>query len=254
MENKKKNKKIILLFFILTKVLISLSLTVILPVIVFFLFISIKPQEISVINEYIKAEAIKNNYIDDFSFDSGKLFLDKYFNIGYKVQNLKINISKDKLVILPDISIKVNIFDIIRNNRYINEIELNKLYYEFEKNNNNTEIETEKDYLQTVKNIINYIYKNNVAINLITINNSKILLEKNVIFVNKTIFNLREYSAKQKKMAIKMDIKTSEKGNNFIINSNCNINSDEKIDCVFDINNLSSQDFVDISKTYDIFP
>ena len=91
MENKKKNKKIILLFFILTKVLISLSLTVILPVIVFFLFISIKPQEISVINEYIKAKAIKNNYIDDFSFDSGKLFLDKYFNIGYKVQNLKIN-------------------------------------------------------------------------------------------------------------------------------------------------------------------
>ena len=103
MENKKKNKKIILLFFILTKVLISLSLTVILPIIVFFLFISIKPQEISAINEYIKAEAIKNNYIDDFSFDSGKLFLDKHFNIGYKVQNLKINISKDKLVILPDI-------------------------------------------------------------------------------------------------------------------------------------------------------
>ena len=253
MENKKENKKIILLFFILTKVLISLSLTVILPIIVFFLFISIKPQEISVINEYIKAEAIKNNYIDDFSFDSGKLFLDKYFNIGYKVQNLKINISKDKLVILPDISIKVNIFDIIRNNRYINEIELNKLYYEFEKGDNNTEIETEKDYLQTVKNVINYIYNNNVAINLITVNNSKILLEKNIIFVNKTIFNLREYSAKQKKMAIKMNIKTSEKGNNFIINSNCNINSDEKIDCVFDINNLSSQDFVDISKTYDIF-
>lgn len=253
MENKKKNKKIILLFFILTKVLISLSLTVILPIIVFFLFISIKPQEISAINEYIKTEAVKNNYIDDFSFDSGKLFLDKHFNIGYKVQNLKINISKDKLVILPDISIKVNIFDIIRNNRYINEIELNKLYYEFEKSDNNTEIETEKDYLQTVKNIINYIYKNNVAINLITVNNSKILLEKNIIFVNKTIFNLREYSAKQKKMAIKMDIKTSEKGNNFIINSNCNINEDEKIDCVFDINNLSSQDFVDISKTYDIF-
>ena len=83
MENKKKNKKIILLFFILTKVLISLSLTVILPVIVFFLFISIKPQEISAINEYIKAEYSIG--LSEFSRDK-----DVRYNSGaysYKIQS-----------------------------------------------------------------------------------------------------------------------------------------------------------------------
>lgn len=253
MENKKKNKKIILLFFILTKVLLSLSLTVILPIVVFFLFISIKPQEISVINEYIKTEIKKNEHIEDFSFASGEIFLDKHFNIGYKIKNLKIGINNNKLLILPDISIKINIFDIIRNNRYINEIELNKLYYEFEKDNHSIQTKKEKNYLEIIRNVITYVYKNNVAINLITINNSKILLEKNPFFINKTIFNLKEYSAKQKKLSIKTEIKTSEKGNNFIVDSKCKINNDENVYCTFDISNLSSQDFVDISKTYNIF-
>ena len=174
MEKKPKNKKVVLLFFVLTKLLISLSLTVILPIIVFFLFISIKPREVVVINEYIKTQINKISYIKNFSFNTAKIFLDKNLNIGYKVNNLHININNN-IIILPDIAIKINIFNIITKKKYINTIELNNFYHKF-KHDNKNEIKIKNNYLATIKNIITYIYDNNIPINSIIVNNSRILL------------------------------------------------------------------------------
>lgn len=250
---KREEKKFFSLFFVILKIVFSLFLTIVLPIIVFIIFIFLKPREIEKLNDFILTELHKIDAIEQVSFKNGKIFIDEYFDFVYTADDLNLKTKDNYSLNLPKISLKISLINFFINKKIINQIELNNLYFKYDNIDNFKEIVDNNTTLLGVKKVINYIYKKNIPIKSFSLNDSIIDVSNKKFYINKVDLNLNKYYIVKKELDINAEIGILKKENKVILKNNCTIGFDENINCQFNILDLSSNDLKELSEEYNLF-
>lgn len=255
---KKEERKVVSFFSICLKILSSLCFTIILPIIIFGIFIFIKPREVVKINNMLIHEIEQIDKIKTFQFSKATISIDTYFNIVYSIYDLEIE-SVDNIfqVKLPFITIKIDMINALFGKIKINDLMLSHLILsldEIDLTKESLENSTIVDTNDILTVILDAVYSYNLPIEEIVLEKSIIKVDnENEIYLNYLSLNLKEYYRIKKDMNILLSFKTNKDSKPIIVESKCNFGLMKNINCDFKILDANSKDLVRLSKKYNLF-
>lgn len=255
---KREERKVVSFFSICLKILLSLCFTIILPIIIFGIFIFIKPREVTQINDLLIQQIEQIDKIKTFQFSKATIAIDKYFNIVYLIENLEVE-SVDNIfhVKLPSISIKIDMINALFGKIKINDLMLSHLILsldEIDLTKESLEKSTLVDTNDVLTVILDAVYSYNLPIEEIILDKSIIKIDnENEIYLNYLSLNLKEYYRIKKDMNILLSFKTNKNSKPIIVDSKCNFGLMKNINCDFKILDANSKDLVKLSKKYNLF-
>jgi hypothetical protein len=148
--------KIFSFFYLLVRLLVVLLISFILPVLFFVTFIFIEPREVDKINEYIENVVKTTNIVQNISYESAKIGINKNFEFVYDIKDLEFKIKNTSLK-FPKITLKLKIFDLIRKRLIISEVNINDLVGYINYNTENVVANDNFHYNKLLKIIHNFI-------------------------------------------------------------------------------------------------
>ena len=249
---KKEDKKVFPVAIILFRIIASLFIILLLPVIFFIIFIMKEPREFVSINNYIKNKSAEIG-VKHIDFNSAKLGLNKHFEVVYIVKDLEVSI-KDVSVKFPTINFKIKLTDLIKHKIVFEEIELDKFVghfgYENDERRNNKSSLSYSDVEKIVHNTLDYFVNKRVMFKNFTIKNSEFyFFNRDIKDIDKINIHSSEIEIKKHKsniLTVLMNINITNENKNIKSLNYCNISPTKHVDCKVQFNNLFISDVIKI--------
>lgn len=249
---KKEDKKVFPVAIILFRIIASLFIILLLPVIFFIIFIMKEPREFVSINNYIKNKSAKIG-VKHIDFNSAKLGLNKHFEVVYIVKDLEVSI-KDISVKFPTINFKIKLTDLIKHKIVFEEIELNKFVghfgYENNENTNNKSSLLYSDVENIIYNTLDYFVDKRLLFKNFTVKNSEFyFFNKDINDIDKLNIHSSKIEIKKHKsniLSVVVDMNITNENKNIKSLNYCNISPTKHIDCKIQFSNLFVSDIIKI--------
>ena len=249
---KSEDKKTFPVAIILFRIIASLFVILLLPLIFFIIFIAKEPREITSINTYIKNEIIKQG-IDYINYSSAKMSFNKHFEVVYIVQDLDFAINNVFLK-LPIVNFKIKLIDLIKNKVLLNEVELNNFVghcgYENKNNEEHKRSLTYEEIESVIHNTLDYFINNRLIFKKFSIKDSifyffnKDISDIDKLNIHNTFIRIDKKKSSYLDLIINMNISNDNKRINSI--NSCNILSTKDITCKVRLNDLFMSDIIKI--------
>lgn len=244
-----EDRKVFPIYIIAFKIIISLVIMLLLPVIFFIAFIAGEPREIPSINRYIE-DKIKQLDIGDVGFENAKVSFNKKFEIVYFVSNFRC-VLDNVAIKFPNIVFSIKIKDILKSNFSLHNIELRDFVGYFRYDNNNSEgYSITYDEINTIiHDTLDYFIDKKPIFSQFIINNSKFYFyDKKANNIEKINIDNSSIQIKKNGKDIKLfiDTKVTNDGKKININNNCLITKNKKVSCSTNLQNMFMLDLIKI--------
>jgi hypothetical protein len=254
-KNVKWCEKILFFLPFLLKVVCAFFLSILAPIMVFLLFISVEPREIEAVNDYLY-NTVKTKIGEEVDgIKTAKISFDRKFRLYYIIDNSYLESRNYKIKISKTI-IGVNPLDLFRSSgNIIKQIEFTDPEVVFDIPDSVNLIHNKKNFEIIFEQFLDVFQsKRTLLVNKFRVNNGKIIVNNlqnntsDVLFLINANFGMKR---NKKDVDIKFTINTKINDKNTIKTSNtCFINHKLKnLECDFVFDNVSMNDIVMLSKS-----
>lgn len=246
----REKNKVFSLFFIIIKVLLSVFVATLLPIIFFYTFLLKEPREIEVINNYFDTRIKESGFLKEYNYNSAKIEITRDFKFAYHIYDFKLKF-KDNFLFFPEIVLRFKISELLRNKFVLDELKIKNLISYIGYNSSNI-LEDSHDkfvsiseFRKIIYEIVKYLHRENRFVRSIGLKNSSLyLFNKNDGHSNKIDFldsTFKLFENENSIVEIKSNLKTriNDRQNPLILDYNCSILDNNTIKCGLKIDNFS---------------